>query len=410
MKKKRIRMKYKNILIVVVLFLFVLIIPFLKKDEVDEELLSDFSGMSLLEVESYGDKHDMEVITSFEYSDSVIKDNIISSSVSDNKINVIVSLGEIDETVYREYNVNELGRVPIMMYHGIIDTVDNEYIGGNVDKDGYNRTSNAFREDLEFYYKSGYRMIRLSDYVKGIIDVSLGYSPIILTFDDGNKNNFNVIGRDESGNLIIDPNCAVGILESFKKKYPDYNVTATFFVMNGLFNQSEYNEEILKWLVDNGYDVGSHTTNHANFTEIGINKTQEVVGKMYKKLDSVLGERYVKIIALPYGSPYKKDHVNYPYIIKGKYEDYSYETESLLRVGWESEVSPFNKTFDKYFLKRCRAYDNNGKEFDIEMVFKNLEKNRYISDGDINRVVIKESMKENLNNNIKNVISYEEGK
>lgn len=410
MKKKRIRMKYKNILIVVVLILFVLIIPFLKKDDVDEELLNDFFGMSLLEVESYGDKHDMEVITSFEYSDSVIKDNIISSSVFDNKINVIVSLGEIDETVYREYNVNELGRVPIMMYHGIIDTVDNEYTGGNVDKDGYNRTSNAFREDLEFYYENGYRMIRLNDYVKGIIDVPLGYSPIILTFDDGNKNNFNVLGRDESGNLIIDPNCAVGILESFKKKYPDYNVTATFFVMNGLFNQSEYNEEILKWLVDNGYDVGSHTTNHANFTEIGINKTQEVVGKMYKKLDSVLGERYVKIIALPYGSPYKKDHVNYPYIIKGKYEDYSYETEALLRVGWESEVSPFNKTFDKYFLKRCRAYDNNGKEFDIEMVFKNLEKNRYISDGDINRVVIKESMKENLNNNIKNVISYEEGK
>lgn len=403
-------MKYKNILIVVVLIGIVLIIPFVKRDGADEELLSDFSGMSLLEVESYGDKHDMEVIASFEYSDSVEKDYIINGEIVDNKINVIISLGIMDETVYSKYNVNELGRVPIMMYHGIIDTVDNKYTGGNVDKDGYNRTADAFRKDLEFYYENGYRMIRLNDYVKGIIDVKLGYSPIILTFDDGNKNNFNVLGRDESGNLIIDPNCAVGILESFKKKYPDYNVTATFFVMNGLFNQSEYNEEILKWLVDNGYDVGSHTTNHANFTEIGINKTQEVVGKMYKKLDSVLGERYVKIIALPYGSPYKKDHANYPYIIKGKYEDYSYETEALLRVGWESEVSPFNKTFDKYFLKRCRAYDNNGKEFDIEMVFKNLEKNRYISDGDINRVVIKESMKENLNNNIKNVISYVEGK
>ena len=43
-----------------------------------------------------------------------------------------------------------------MMYHGIVDTTENEYTGGNVDKDGYNRTSNAFLEDLEFYYEKGY--------------------------------------------------------------------------------------------------------------------------------------------------------------------------------------------------------------------------------------------------------------
>ena len=142
----------------------------------------------------------------------------------------------------------------------------------------------------------------------------------------------------------------------------------------------------------------------------GTNKTQEVVGKMYKKLESVLGDKYVNILALPYGSPYKKNHVNYPYILKGTYDGYSYETIAALRVGWESEVSPFNKNFDKYFLKRCRAYDNNGSEFDIEMVFKNLEKNRYISDGDIDTVVIEESMKDTLNSEIKNVITYKEEK
>lgn len=413
MKKKRIKKKYKNILVVFVVFVLILaIMPHFNQNEEDskEELLTDFSGMSILEVQNYGDKHEMEVIVSYQYHDSIIKDNVILSSIIDNKIDIIVSLGQIDEKVYREYNVNELGRVPIMMYHGIVDITETEYIGGNVDKDGYNRTANAFREDLEFYYQSGYRMIRLFDYVNGKIDVPLGNSPIILTFDDGNKNNFNVLGRNSDGSLQIDPNCAVGILESFKKKYPDFNVTATFFVMNGLFNQSEYNEEILRWLVDNGYDVGSHTTNHANFTEIGTNKTQEVVGKMYKKLESVLGDKYVNILALPYGSPYKKNHVNYPYILKGTYDGYSYETIAALQVGWESEVSPFNKNFDKYFLKRCRAYDNNGSEFDIEMVFKNLEKNRYISDGDIDTVVIEESMKDTLNSEIKNVITYKEEK
>lgn len=411
MKKKRIKLKYKNILVVfAVLVIVIVLIPFLSNSDTDrkDELIMDFSKMNLLEIQNYGDKNQMEVVVDYQYHDTILKDMVIESSLSNNKILVTISKGKLDENVYREYKVNELGRVPIMMYHGIIDTTETKYVGGNVDKDGYNRTVDAFRNDLEFYYQNGYRMIRLTDYVNGRIDVELGYSPVILTFDDGNKNNFNVLGRNSDGSLQINPNCAVGILESFKKKYPDFNVTATFFVMNGLFNQSEYNEEIMKWLVNNGYDIGSHTTNHADFTTIGINKTQEVVGKMYEKLDGILGDKYVKIIALPYGSPYKKTHDNYPYIIKGEYNNYSYETEALLRVGWESEVSPFNKSFDKYFLKRCRAYDNNGKEFDIEMVFKNLEKNRYISDGRVDAIVIKESAKDNLKENLENVIVYKE--
>ena len=108
-----------------------------------------------------------------------------------------------------------------MMYHGIENVDTNENVGGNVDKDGYNRIAKAFREDLEFYYKENYRMVRLVDYVNGEIDTEFGKSPLILTFDDGNKNNFNVLGKDEKGNLQIDPNCAIGILEEFKKTYSE---------------------------------------------------------------------------------------------------------------------------------------------------------------------------------------------
>ena len=176
---------------------------------------------------------------------------------------------------YQNNNVDELGEVPIMMYHGIHNknNSDTKYIGGNVDKDGYQRTAEAFRNDLEFYYSEGYRMIRLTDFVDGNIDVELGKSPIILTFDDGLENNIKVTGLDEKGNIIIDPNCAVGILESYKEKYPDYNVTATFFINGGLFQQKEYNEKILKWLVENGYDIGNHTYSHVDFTKVDIIKT-----------------------------------------------------------------------------------------------------------------------------------------
>lgn len=307
---------------------------------------------------------------------------------------------------YKNNKVDELGEVPIMMYHGIHNkkNSDTEYIGGNVDKNGYQRTAEAFINDLEFYYKEGYRMIRLTDYVDGIIDVELGKSPIILTFDDGLSNNIKVTGLDEKGNIIIDPNSAVGILESFKEKYPDYNVTATFFINGGLFEQKEYNEKILKWLIDNGYDIGNHTYSHVDFTNVDSFKSEEEVGKIYEMLDKIIPKKYVNIIALPFGSPYNLNHKNMTYILNANYNNKTYETKSTLRVGWKAESSPFSKEFNPMFLKRIRAYDNNGEEFDIEMNFKLLENNRYISDGNLNIIVIPETKINNLNNNLQKEI------
>ena len=408
-RRKRRKIKYKNILYIVGFIVLIIVtinlIP--KKKAITIDDINSYIGKDISELVLFAANNNLTIEKKYEYSKEKDKNLIIKTSLSDNKIEAIISKGLINDKLYQSMKVNELGKVPIMMYHGIIDTEENKYTGGNVDKDGYNRTAKAFKEDLEFYYNSGYRMIRLNDYVNGIIDVELGFSPIILTFDDGDKNNFNVLGRNSDGSLQIDPNSAVGILEEFKKTHPDMNVTATFFVMSGIFNQSEYNKEILEWLINNGYDIGNHTTIHPDFTKITVEKTKEVVGKMYQKLDDLIPNKYVKIVALPYGSPYKKTHENYEYILNGNYNGYDYETIAALRVGWEPEVSPFHKDFDKTFLKRCRAYDNDGKEFDIKMVFTNLENNRYISDGDKDTIVIKEG-NNNINNSLGNVITYKE--
>jgi len=417
--KKRKRIRYDRILICVIILLLIgglLIKLFNKKEDnskelVKENLMADFIGKNLDEIELYSKENKLVLNIKYEYNDTVEKNKIISQSIEkDSKINendkldIIVSKGKLNKEKLKEDKINELGNVPIMMYHGIENKKDSDtkYTGGNVDKDGYNRTVESFRKDLEFYYEKGYRMIRLNDYVNGVINTEYGKSPIILTFDDGNDNNLKVTGLDENGNIIIDPNSAVGVLEEFKKKYPDYNVTATFFVNDGLFNQPEYNEKILKWLVDNGYDVGNHTKGHANFSKINTSKTQEVVSYIYKQLDEIIPEKYVKIIALPFGSPYNKTHENYKYILNGEYDNYQYETVAALRVGWESELSPFNKDFDKTFLKRCRAYDNNGKDFDIEMNFRILENKRYISDGD-SKTIVTSSNNESIVSDIKDM-------
>lgn len=335
--------------------------------------------------------------------------NKVEEKVIENE-EIIVEEKELTIEDYQNNKVDELGEVPIMMYHGIHNknNSDTEYIGGNVDKNGYQRTSEAFRNDLEFYYSQGYRMIRLTDYVDGNIDVELGKSPIILTFDDGLENNIKVTGLDEKGNIIIDPNSAVGILENFKEKYPDYNITATFFVNGGLFRQEEYNEKILNWLVENGYDIGNHTYSHVDFTDVDANKSMEQVGRIYEMLDSIIPEKYVNIVALPFGSPYSLEHENMQYIFNSNYNNHNYQTKSTLRVGWKSESSPYHINFNPKFLKRIRAYDNNGEEFDIKMNFKLLESTRYISDGDKNIIAIPSSKLELLNNNIqKEVKTYQ---
>lgn len=412
MRKKRKRLLTIFILIIIIVLI---IFMFFIKNKDKELVMIDLVNTNVSLIEKNLSKYNFSIEYEYEYNDSIEKDYIISQSILPNTkiieqktIKIIVSLGKNDYDKLKNDKINELGKVPIMMYHGIINKKDSEtaYTLGNVDKDGYNRTTESFKRDLEFYYNNKYQMIRLVDYVNKEIDVSYGYSPIIITFDDGNDNNIKVTGLDKDGNIIIDENSAVGILEQFKKDHKDAKVTATFFVTGSLFNQKEYNDKVLKWLVDHGYDIGNHTNGHDNISTLSIENTQKTISSVYQKLDSIIPNKYVKIIALPFGAPYNKSHANFPYTLKGTYNNYSYENISALRVGWEPEVSSYDKSFDKTYLKRCRAYDNNGKEFDIEMVFNNLKNNKFISDGNKDTITIPNSSSDKLIDIDKKVIKY----
>lgn len=294
---------------------------------------------------------------------------------------------------YEEAGVNELNSVPILMYHRIYNmtNAETDYIGGNVDADGYNRTAEAFEADLEFYYKQGYQMMRLTDYVDGNIDVDFGKSPLILTFDDGIRNAV-IEGFDDNGNPIFESGCAMGILEKMKKKYPDFHVTATFFLNNFLFEEnSDESPRLMKWMVDNGYDIGNHTWSHEMLGHCTADEIEYQVGAMYQLLDEIIPGQYVNIVALPYGSPASMDgEPQYDKIFSGTYDGFSYTSKGALLCAWTRAYSPFTTSWDITCIRRIRGYDNNGEDFDIQFNFEQLNQGkRYISDGDPDTIVIR---------------------
>jgi len=71
----------------------------------------------------------------------------------------------------------------------------------------------------------------MSDYLNNNISVPAGCIPIIFTFDDGTSGQFNLV--EENGTLKVNKKSAVGIMEEFYEKHPDFGLKGTFYVNLG---------------------------------------------------------------------------------------------------------------------------------------------------------------------------------
>lgn len=266
---------------------------------------------------------------------------------------------------------NEAGQIMVLMYHSI----------GNKESE-WVRTVENFKRDLSVLYEKGYRPISLKDFVNNNIDIEAGYTPVVITFDDGYRNNFNIIEKD--GEKIVDPNCAVGILEEFHKQHPDFPLKATFFIFGkNPFRQKEFVEYKLKYLIEKGLDVGNHTIGHNNFTNLDSSSIQRVIGENVEFLNSILKNYEINTLALPYGSrPKNKEYEIF--LQKGKYNGISYNNIAILNVGWKPSYSPIDKRFNPYSIPRVRASETNVDNvglYDWLEYFDKFPQKRFISDG-----------------------------
>lgn len=307
------------------------------------------------------------------------------SEIEEEKVEEDIPVNPLEE-IDMSLNPNEMGEIMILMYHGIAE-----------EETTWERTPDNFRKDLEYMYQNGYRMISLNDYAKGIINTEAGYTPIILTFDDGRQNNFNIIEKD-NGEIEIDPDCAVGILEEFKEKYPDFNVTASFFLGTNIFGQDQYKEYKLKFLAENGYDIGNHTYSHNPMADQGKDEINFELGSINNMINSYLPDYKVETLALPLGSNPRDEFLEDA--VEGEFEGNRYKHIAILDVGWRPAFSPFDTDNDFTSLYRVTASEINVDGtgiYDYFQQYADGRRNIFISDGNPDVVTIPKKFEEYIN-------------
>ncbi len=265
---------------------------------------------------------------------------------------------------------NEAGQIMVLMYHNIGEP-EAEWV----------RTPENFRRDLEVLYEGGYRPIRLTDFVAGHITTEAGYTPVVITFDDANLNNFNVL---EDG--TIDPDSAFGILREFGREHPDFPLHVTFFADgSNPFRQPELLEWKIEQILAAGMDIGNHTQGHQNMTHSTAEEVQFYIGAQARFLESLIDDPDYRVntLALTYGIRPRDESVH-PYLESGVYEGFSYHNVAILNVGWNPAHSPFDDRFDPLSIPRIRAsemnVDNVGM-YNYLAYFENNPGRRFVSDG-----------------------------
>ena len=233
---------------------------------------------------------------------------------------------------------NELGKVPVMMYHQIKAPAEGKKIGE------YDQTPDEFRAELTRMYDAGFRPVTTRDLIAGKIDIPAGKHPVVLTFDDASASQIQ-IGAD--GNPTADS--AVGIMEQFEKDHPDWKSTASMYVNTA--PKAFLDDKALPWLAANGYEIGAHTVNHANLKQSSDATVQKELGKNVADVLAIVPGYEITTMARPFGIA----AVNEALMYAGSFEGQDYKFDGVLLVGSDPSKSPFNAEFDPHYVHRIRS-------------------------------------------------------
>lgn len=267
-----------------------------------------------------------------------------------------------------DVRANELGLVPVLMYHRIVPDPTSVY----------ERTAEDFRAELERLATEGYVPITTAEFVAGKIDIPAGKHPVVLTFDDGDPTVLTV-GR---GNAPA-PGSAIGILLEVAERHPGFRPVASVYVNADPFGGDAAGEQALRWLRENGFEVGNHTIDHSELGAVSTEEAHRAIAEGDAMIRSVLPGYRPSTLALPFGSqPEPADLA-----LRGPGYDYT----GALLVGANPAPSPYSAEFEPAAIPRIRSQGANGQdaEYASTIWLDKLAANsdiRYTSDGDPARI------------------------
>ena len=267
---------------------------------------------------------------------------------------------------------NELGEIPVIMYHQIRADGGGEY----------DLTPAEFRAELERLYRERYRPVRAIDLVRGNLDLPAGTSPVVLTFDDSTKEQL-AYGPDGE----IEPDTAIGILLAFAKKHPDFEPAGTFYVNREPFAGVREGPQMLRWLVAHGFELGNHTHDHIPFNQKDAAGVQQALVLGKRIIKRAVPQAEVATMALPLGVEPEPARL----AMRGSWGGESYRHEGVFLVGANPAPSPFSSDWDRSAIPRMRTGLWRGGEPDYSSgywltVLKRNPERRYVSDGDPNKI------------------------
>ena len=258
----------------------------------------------------------------------------------------------------REAGVNELGVVPVLMYHTFTSNT------ANVSE--WTRTLDGFRQQLKDLYDMGFTTIPMRDLLENRIDVPLGRHPIVITFDDSSASQF-LIEKRPDGSIAPRADSAVGVLEDFFAAHPDFGHSAFFAVVpNYCFADAEIDElnsyasceAKLTWLADHGYEIGNHTIDHTDLSTVDADGFVEEVGGTIVWIDErVSGPANMsRVLMLPYGGrPARGSETSR--VMNGwfRYNGQDFVLDAIVDVGGGPVFSPSSTWFDPQRITRFNS-------------------------------------------------------
>lgn len=198
---------------------------------------------------------------------------------------IVTRIEEIYAEAYVEVTKYE---IPILMYHKVLEKKEDGGVHGTY------VTKEQMEHHLRVIKKKGYETITFEELKKMGLSHRFDKKYIILTFDDGYKDNHDIL---------------LPLLEKYNMKAVIYLVSdSTYnkwdvdFVENPEKRYELMNDSEIKKLLDSGrIEFGGHTTIHKNLTKLSKDDLLVELTNDKKKLEEKIGKKATSF-AYPYGS------------------------------------------------------------------------------------------------------------